>query len=110
MTDWFDRVLAADPGFERELVDRYTQRLLALARRRLPDRLRTRVDPEDIVQSVYRSFFQRLNEGRFSFEESADVWRLLAAMTYQKAKRAHRFHRQQCRDVQREQPLARKDN
>lgn len=105
MSQFLSHLLAAEPGFERELVERYSQRLLDLARRNLPERVRQRVDPEDVVQSVYRSFFQRLNEGRFSFEESGDVWRLLAAMTFQKVRRASRFHRQQRRDVRRELPL-----
>jgi anti-sigma-K factor RskA len=84
MADWLARVLAAQPGFERDLVDRYTQRLLGLARRQLPERVRRRVDPEDDVQSVYRSIFTRLREGRFSFADSGDLWRLLAAMTFQR--------------------------
>ena len=106
MSQFLSHLLAAEPGFERELVERYSQRLLELARRNLPDRVRQRLDPEDVVQSVYRSFFQRLNEGRFSFEDSGDVWQLLAAMTFQKVRRASRFHRQQRRDVRRELPLA----
>jgi anti-sigma-K factor RskA len=105
MADWLDRMIGSEPGFEGELVDRYTERLLALAGRTLPERIRRRVDPEDVVQSVYRSFFQRLREGRFSFDESADVWRLLAALTFQKATQAARFHQRQRRDVRRETPL-----
>ena len=99
--------MTGEPGFEQELVDRYTARLLALARRELPDRVRQRVDPEDLVQSVYRSFFQRLSEGRFSFADSGDLWRLLAAMTFQRVRKAVRFHQQQRRDVRREQRLPR---
>ena len=105
MADWLVRAIGSEPGFERELVDRYTERLLALAGRTLPERVRRRVDLEDVVQSVYRSFFQRLREGRFSFDESGDVWRLLAALTFQKATQATRFHQRQRRDVRRETPL-----
>ena len=105
MSDWLKRLIGSEPGVERELVDRYTERLLALAGRSLPDRIRRRVDPEDVVQSVYRSFFQRLREGRFSFDDSGDVWRLLAALTFQKATQATRFHQRQRRDVRRETPV-----
>lgn len=105
MADWLARVIGSERGFERELVDRYTERLLTLAGRTLPDRIRRRVDPEDVVQSVYRSFFQRLKEGRFSFDDSGDVWRLLAALTFQKATQAARFHQRQRRDVRRETQL-----
>ena len=105
MADWLERVLGSEPGFERELVDRYTRRLLELARRQLPDGVRRRVDPEDVVQSVYRSFFQRLREGRFSFDDSGDLWRLLAAMTFQKAREAGKFHQRERRDARRDRSL-----
>lgn len=106
MSNWFTRVLAGEPGSEAELVRRYTHRLVGLARRHLPERVRRRVDPEDVVQSVYRTFFRRLNDGQFAFEESHDVWRLLAAMTYRKAHNASKFHQRDRRDVRRDQPLA----
>jgi RNA polymerase sigma-70 factor (ECF subfamily) len=102
MSSWLQRVTSAESGFERDIVDRYSQRLMALARRRLPDRLRGRVDPEDVVQSVYRSFFRRLADGRFQFEASLDLWRLLAAMTFYKVRNAIRFHQRERRDVRRE--------
>lgn len=105
MESWLRRVLTSEPGFERELVDRYWRRLMELARRQLPPRLQQRVDPEDVVQSVYRSFFRRLGDSEFEFGETHDVWRLLAAMTYRKANMAARFHLQQRRDVRRETPL-----
>ena len=76
--------------------------MLELARRQLPDRIRRRVDPEDVVQSVYRSFFRRLSAGEFGFEESHDVWRLLAVMTFRKARNQVKHHTRQQRDSFRE--------
>jgi RNA polymerase sigma-70 factor, ECF subfamily len=38
---------------------RYAQQLIALARTKLDQRLQQRVDPEDVIQSVYKSFFLR---------------------------------------------------
>ena len=102
MSDWVTQLLANEPGIEREVLEQYTQRLLALARQRLPDKVRARVDPEDVVQSVYRSFFRRLRRGDFRFDESSDVWRLLSVMTFRKARRQARFHQQGRRDVRRE--------
>ena len=78
------------PGSQHEVVQRYTQRLLGLARRQLPQRLRQRVDPEDVVQSVYRSFFRRLNEGCFH-PRRLPLFRLLAAMTFHKRKTPSSF-------------------
>ena len=102
MASWLSEVLSGEPGSQHQVVDRYTQRLLGLARRQLPQRLRQRVDPEDVVQSVYRSFFRRLNEGCFTLEDSHDLWRLLAAMTFHKARNAVKFHQRRCRDSRRE--------
>jgi RNA polymerase sigma factor (sigma-70 family) len=110
MSDWQKRLAAQEPGFEKQLVEQYTTRLLHFARRQLPDRMQHRLDPEDLVQSVYRSFFQRLSDGRFSFAESGDLWRLLAAMTFQRVTKAIRFHHQQRRDVRREQQLSMSDD
>lgn len=105
MSEWLARILARQPGYEYELVDRYTQRLLELAGRELPKALRRRVDPEDIVQSVYRSFFRRLSAGQFHFSDSGDIWRLLATMAYCKARDATKFHLRGRRDLRRESPL-----
>jgi RNA polymerase sigma-70 factor, ECF subfamily len=99
---WLEHVLSGDPDHEREVVDRYTLGLLEVARRQLPDRIRRRVDPEDIVQSVYRSFFRRLDKGEFAFEESHDVWRLLAVMTFRKSRNQVKHHRRLQRDAFRE--------
>ncbi len=110
MSDWLARVLTEEPGFEAEVVARYSERLLAFARRELPVLVRSRVDPEDVVQSVYRSFFQRLRRGEFAFQESHDLWRLLAAMTFHKTRNAVKYHLRDRRDPRRERPLARDDD
>ncbi len=56
-----------DPAAEA-LFARYFDRLTPLARSRLSARLARRTDPEDIVLSVYRSFFVGAREGRFTLE------------------------------------------
>ena len=98
-----DQLLERSDPAERLLVDRYTQKLLQVARRKLPERFRGRVDPEDIVQSVYRSFFKRLRDEEFSFADSLDIWRLLIVMTLHKVNNTIKFHMRDRRDVRREQ-------
>src|SRR4051812_43687956 len=46
------------PGTQQTL-NRFTHQLIGLARQRLYGLLRARVDPEDVVQSVYKSFLLR---------------------------------------------------
>ena len=52
-----ERFRGGDDLAAAEIFNRYFGRLTALARSRLSPRLARRTDPEDIVLSVYRSFF-----------------------------------------------------
>ena len=74
------------------LFDRYVQRLVALARSRLSARMRRRVEPEDIVQSVCRSFFRHAQEGAYTLPEKKSLWSLLAAITINKVRGQVEFH------------------
>lgn len=89
-------------GYEHDVVAKFGERLISLARYELPSRLSRRLDPEDIVQSVFRSFFQRHEETQFSFADANDVWRLLVTMTYHKVANSVVFHQRQRRDQRRE--------
>jgi hypothetical protein len=66
----------------REVVGRCGPCLLALAQERLVPRLRPAVDPEDVVQSVYVVFFQRLRAGVERPRDWDDLAGLLAALTF----------------------------
>lgn len=79
-----ERYEAGDPLAARQIYDRYAARLLGLARRMLAEKLAARIDPEDVVQSAYRSFFLHARTGRYTLRESGDLWRLLIAITRHK--------------------------
>src|SRR5689334_28261 len=87
------------------LFSRYFERLTSLARSRLSPRLACRMDPEDIVLSVYRSFFIDARAGRFTLRRGGDLWRLLAAITKHKLLRQARRHGADRRSVDLELPL-----
>ncbi|HVS35225.1 MAG TPA: sigma-70 family RNA polymerase sigma factor [Gemmataceae bacterium] len=87
-----------DQNAAREIVDRYFDRLLVLARRRISQRLSSRVDPEDIVQSVFRTFFLRLKDGQFVFQDEDDLCKLLMRITLHKTLRQVAFHKAAKRD------------
>ncbi len=78
------RVRQGDEQAASDLFDRYVERLIKLARSRLSAKLQRRVDPEDVVQSAYRSFFSHAQDGRYQLHKSGDLWRLLAAITVNK--------------------------
>lgn len=67
-----------------EIFDRYVERLIALARTRISPKLRRRIDPEDVVQSAYRSFFVHARNDEYQLTRSGDLWRLLARTTLNK--------------------------
>ena len=104
-----ERFRGGDDLAATEIFDRYFQRLTALARSRLSPRLAQRTDPEDIVLSVYRSFFVDTRAGRFSLNRGGDLWRLLAAITKHKLLRQARCHDAGRRSVGVEVPLDRVD-
>ncbi len=85
-----------------ELFAQYVQRLTQLARSRLSPKLAQRLDPEDVVNSAYRSFFVVAKQGRFALKRSGDLWRLLVRMTLNKLYRSAAHHQAEMRSVKRE--------
>jgi eukaryotic-like serine/threonine-protein kinase len=81
---------------------RYFERLKALARNRLSSRLARRIDPEDVVMSVYRSFFAGARAGHFTLSRGGDLWRLLSAITKHKLFRQIRYDTAARRSLERE--------
>lgn len=91
-----------DQEAARQIVDSYIGRLLPLARRHISQRLASRVDPEDIVQSVFRTFFNRLRQGKFVFADQDDLCKLLMRITLHKTLRQVAFHKAAKRDPSQE--------
>jgi RNA polymerase sigma factor (sigma-70 family) len=102
----FARYRQGDQQAATTLFERYLLRLTALVRARLASRLAARVDPEDVIQSAYRSFFIGAHDGRFSIEQSGDLWRLLVTITLRKLYRQAGRHTADVRDVGREQSVS----
>jgi RNA polymerase sigma factor (sigma-70 family) len=93
---------AGDQAAAAELFQRYASRLIALARSRLSARLAQRVDPEDVVQSAYRSFFGDAKDGRCDVRRGGDLWQLLVTITLHKLHDQVKRHRRAKRAVDRE--------
>ena len=82
-----------------ELYLRYAQRLIAVAAAETSPELAQRVDPEDIVQSVFRTFFRRAKLGQYTVPEGEELWRLLLVIALNKIRSTGAFHRAAKRDV-----------
>lgn len=82
--DLMDRLHGGDEQAADEIFHRFASRLIALARRRLDTRLNRKIEPEDILQSVFRSFFLRQADGRITPHDWEHLWALLAKLTVRK--------------------------
>jgi len=101
--DLVTRYQSGDEEAARLLFDRYVRRLLAFARRRLSPKLAPRLDPEDIIQSAYQSFFVRARKNEYTIHKDRDLWCLLAAITIHKIHEAVARHHATKRSIDLEQ-------
>jgi RNA polymerase sigma-70 factor (ECF subfamily) len=102
--DLIRRLRSGDDEAAREVFDRYAARLLLLSRRRIGQRMNSRVDPEDVVQSVFRTFFARVKNDQFDIAAKDDLFKLLVRITAHKTLRQIAHHRAAKRDPKQETP------
>ena len=91
-----------DDAAAREFFGRFTHQLIALALRHIDAGLRHKVDPEDVVQSAYKSFFFRYGAGNLNVVNWNSLWGLLTLIAVRKCAERAAYHRAQCRDAARE--------
>jgi RNA polymerase sigma-70 factor (ECF subfamily) len=96
------RCRAGDNDAAALLYSRFGQRMARLANRWMSRRLRTRVDPQEVVHSAFRTFFRRTTDGQFLLADSTSVWHLLSEITLNKVRRQGAYHRAGKRCVDRE--------
>ena len=106
ITDILPLLPAGDDRAARAVFDSYSERLVRLADRHLSQKLAGRVDGEDVVQSVFRTFFRRGTEGEFHIDSSAQLWQLLVKITVLKARQKARHHTAAMRDAAAERDVA----
>lgn len=82
------------------LIDRYSKNIARLVRRQLPAEIQTKLDPGDIVQSIWKSLLRRGRD--LSFDTSEQFLAYLAGMARLKVFETHRRYRYQATDVRRE--------
>jgi RNA polymerase sigma-70 factor (ECF subfamily) len=81
------------------LYQRYAGHLRALTARQSSAALSARVDPDDIVQSVFRTFFRRVNTDRYEVPRGDDLWKLFLVIALNKIRNAAAHHTAAKRDV-----------
>jgi RNA polymerase sigma-70 factor, ECF subfamily len=78
---------------------RYAHRLRALVQAKRSSDLASRVDHEDIVQSVFKSFFRGVSRGSYDVPAGEELWQLFLVITLNKVRAKGVFHRAAKRDV-----------
>src|SRR5437016_4908755 len=82
-----------------QLYLRYAHRLRALARAQSSPELARRVDADEIVQSIFGSFFRVASTGHYDVPEGEEIWKLLLVIALHKIRAKGAFHRAAKRDV-----------
>jgi RNA polymerase sigma-70 factor, ECF subfamily len=80
---------------------RYARRLRGLAAAQMSPALAQRVELDDIVQSVFGSFFRRADTGYYDAPGGEELWQLLLVTALNKIRNQGNFHRAARRDVRR---------
>ncbi len=77
---------AGENSSVREFCDRYGGIMRPVADKHLSPKVKRRVEADDVVQSVFRTFFRRAKVGQFQLPDSDSLWRLLCAITLTKVR------------------------
>ncbi len=93
------RVKAGYDDAATALYTRYAMHLRGLAARQTSANLASRVDPDDIVQSVFRTFFRRVGNGQYDVPKGDDLWKLFLVIALHKIRNAASYHKAMKRDV-----------
>ena len=90
-----------DQDAATHLHDRYAQRLTRLVRKRCPTALARCAGLEDIVQSVFQTFFRRVGLGFYEIPDGQALWKLLVVIALNRVQAQATYHYAAKRDAHR---------
>lgn len=105
LSHFLKRIQEGDDGAARELLQRYEAEVRLVVRRQLPRLLRSRFDSLDFLQSVWGSFFHRMQTSPTDFEDSRHLVAFLARAAKNKVIDEYRRAASRKNDMRREEPL-----
>jgi RNA polymerase sigma-70 factor (ECF subfamily) len=103
--DLMRRVRQGDNAAAEQIYTQYANRVIGLARSRLSNPIRQKEDPDDVAQSVFKSFFRAQQAGQFQLEDREGLWKILFVITLRKCARRYERYRAQSRDARKEVAL-----
>jgi DNA-directed RNA polymerase specialized sigma24 family protein len=87
ISDWLQRLRHGDEQAARRLWERFFERMVAVARRRLGAGPRRAGDEEDAALSAFADFTRAVKAGRFpDLRDRDELWALLLTFTVRKAR------------------------
>ena len=108
--DLMVRLRSGEDDAAQALFLRFARRLMGLARGHLDGRLAAKVDPEDVVQSAYKSFFVRHRQGELEVGSWDGLWGLLTLITIRKCADRAAYYGAEKRDLAKEAAPAATDS
>lgn len=93
------RLQGGDNDAATQIYLRYAKRLELLAQKQCAPDVRARFDAEDVVQSVFRTFFRRAERGEYVVPDGDELWKLLLVIAMNKIRANCVHHRAAKRDV-----------
>ena len=88
-----------------QLYLRYAKRLRALVKEQCSNELARRLEEDDIVQSVFRTFFTGAKQGLYKVPGGQDLWKLLLVISLNKIRAKGAYHSAAKRDARRTSSL-----
>jgi RNA polymerase sigma factor (sigma-70 family) len=86
VTNWLAGLKAGDQKAAQRVWERYFEKLVQLAGKKLPRARRRVADEEDVVVEAFASFCRAAQAGKFPrLDDRADLWQLLVMLTARKA-------------------------
>jgi RNA polymerase sigma-70 factor (ECF subfamily) len=95
------RSRGGDQDAATQLYLRYAKRLIRLVEMQCSAELARREGVEDIVQSVFRSFFRRVGQGFYDVPDGDELWKLFLVIALHKIRSKATYHYASKRDAHR---------
>jgi len=93
------RFRGGDDDAATQLYLRYAGRLRTMAAAQSAPELASRFDPDDIVQSVFRTFFRRAAAGEYTAPGGDELWKLFLVIGLNKVRATAAHHKAAKRDI-----------
>jgi len=99
-----ERIVAGSSTAAGEAFRKYYEQLWWLVKQQMSPQLRRREEPDDVLQSAFRSFFRGIVEKGYRIDHSGALWSLLAEITHKKLLKHAEYYNAAKRDPRPEVP------